>query len=157
MRTTKSIWILAVAIALAAAPALAGDGKKCEGTTQECLDYMAANMKNRGWVGVEMEDAGHGYHKVTRVIGGSPAERAGVKPGDVLVAVEGHDVAEADKTTWQALEAKMKPGNRIAYTVERNGSKKQIDVTLAEMPDEVLAQWVGKHMLAHAAVEVASK
>ena len=80
-----------------------------------------------------------------------------MKTGDVLVAVEGHDVATADKATWQALQAKMKPGNRIAYTVERDGTKKQIDVTLAEMPDEVLAQWVGKHMLAHAAVEVASK
>ena len=157
MRSTKSILILAAMIAVVAAPALAGEAKKCEGTTQECLDYMAANMKHRGWVGVEMEEAGHGYHKVTRVIDGSPAKKAGVKAGDVLVAVEGHDVAEADKSTWQALEAKMKPGNRIAYTVERNGSKKQIDVTLAEMPDEVLAQWVGKHMLAHAAVEVASK
>ena len=153
----KKLCAFLVIVLLAAAPAMAGEKGKCEGNGEDCVKKMKQKYGEKAWLGISYETDDMGRWVVSSVEPNSPAKKAGVKAGDVLVAVEGHDVAEADKSTWQALEAKMKPGNRIAYTVERNGSKKQIDVTLAEMPDEVLAQWVGKHMLAHAAVEVASK
>jgi len=40
--------------------------------------------------------------------------------------------------------------------VKRNGYDKNVSVTLGEMPAEVLARFVGQHMLEHATTEVAS-
>ena len=71
------------------APAMAGEGKKCEASTQDCLNYMAKNLKNRGWVGIEMDTKG-GTDKmvITKVVENSPAEQAGFMVGDTLVAVD---------------------------------------------------------------------
>jgi C-terminal processing protease CtpA/Prc len=157
MRNTNlRIAIAACAAVLALATAVAGEGdKKCTGTTQDCLDYMAANLKERGWVGVEMDAAEHGYHAVARVVEDSPAERAGMQVGDVLIAINGIDLAEADKATWHGLQAEMKPGKTIRYTVERKGREINVAVELGRVPDAVLAQWVGNHMLEHATVALA--
>jgi len=50
------------------------------------------------------------------------------------------------------------PGAEITYTVKRGGKSKELDVTLAGIPDAVMAQWVGKHMADdHAEIQIASK
>ena len=49
----------------------------------------------------------------------------------------------------------MKPGQVVTYTVARDGRSREISVTLAELPPEILAQWVGSHMLEHSTVEIA--
>jgi hypothetical protein len=51
----------------------------------------------------------------------------------------------------------MVPGNEVTYTVLRHGKEKELAVMLGKVPEEVLAQWVGGHMLEHAVVEVAEK
>ncbi len=43
------------------------------------------------------------------------------------------------------------PGQEVIYTVKRNGYDKEISLTLAPMPADVMAQWIGKHMIEHAA------
>jgi hypothetical protein len=51
----------------------------------------------------------------------------------------------------------MKPGNTITYLVARGGKKKDVSVTLAPLPESVMAEWIGRHMLEHATVEMAKK
>jgi len=60
---------------------------------------------------------------------GSPAERAGVQIGDVLVAVNG----EAVRTRADVVEHQHggREGTTLAYTLDRLGSQHVIDVTLA--------------------------
>jgi hypothetical protein len=56
----------------------AGDAKKCTGSAQDCLNHMAKNLNNRGWVGIEMDDkGGAGMMIVTKVIDRSPAQKVG--------------------------------------------------------------------------------
>ncbi|HET6278451.1 MAG TPA: PDZ domain-containing protein, partial [Candidatus Polarisedimenticolia bacterium] len=86
-RLEKWVAVLGLAV-LAAAPAFAGEGK-CNASTQECLDKMAAHMKDSGWVGVELEKSDIGGYEVAKVIPGSPAEEAGIRAGDVLFAMNG--------------------------------------------------------------------
>jgi hypothetical protein len=54
-----------------------------------------------------------------------------------------------------AMKSKMAPGKTITYTISRRGKEKQVDVTLASIPDAVMAKWVGSHMLQHASVTIA--
>lgn len=151
--------ILALTIlALVAIPAVAGEKGKCDSSTQDCLDYMAKHYKDKGWVGIEGEKVGDaGYFKITKVVEDSPAEAAGLEVGDVMIAINGLRFGTEDKAKWKAIKAEMKPGSEIEYTVKRMGHEEQVAVTLGEVPETVMAQWIGEHMMDHAVVEVAQK
>ncbi len=135
---------------------LALDATKCSASTQDCLNMMAKNFESRGWVGIEMEDDG-GVDKmvVTKVIDGSPAQKAGFKIGDVMVAVNGVAFSDENEKQLKDVQHAMKQGADFTYTVSRYGSKVELDVELGSIPDDVRAQWVGKHMLDHADYQVA--
>jgi predicted metalloprotease with PDZ domain len=158
----KQVLILIAALALLAPGAvLAGEScsshqaqqvaeknYKCDSTPQECLDHMAAYFSERGWVGIELEiDEESGAMAVTRVESHSPAADAGMRTGDVLVALNGVQLNDANKEKVAAAKEKMTIGTVVTYTVERKGSKKDIEVTLGQIPDPVLAKWIGRHMI----------
>lgn len=138
-------------VAMVAMPvSFAGDKDKykCTHTTQACLDEMAAHLKKAGWLGVELDTAETGEMTVKRVVPGSPAEAAGFKVGDVLVAL--NDLKYGDKKNKEAFMAANVPGNEVTITVTRGGMAKKLAVTLGQRPAEVIAQQVGHHMLEHA-------
>jgi predicted metalloprotease with PDZ domain len=149
---------LAVMIMVMAAPAMAGEGSNCTASTQDCLNYMAKNLKNRGWVGIEMNDKG-GVDKmvITKVLEGSPAERAGFRVGDTLSAVNGVAFTEENHKQLKDIQYSMKPGADFVYTVSRKGSKVDVEVELGQIPESVMAQWIGGHMMEHAEIQMAFK
>ena len=158
MRQARWIWVLILAVALTA-PALAG-GKDhpCTASTQDCLNKMAAKMKDKGWVGIEYEHKDKNKTPVVaKVIPDSPASKAGLQKGDVLLAVNGVKYGDEDKAKWKKVKQSWTPGSTITYTVDRHGKTKEVAVKLGKVPEDVLAAWIGEHMLQHATVEVASK
>jgi len=70
---------------------------------------------------------------VTSVTVGGPAERAGVKRGDVVTAINSQPVIDSNSLRNQV--ASMKPGSTVNVTVARNGRDQNIQVALAELPD----------------------
>ena len=62
---------------------------------------------------------------VGRVLPGSPAEKAGIKPGDLIVAF-----ADKDVETWQGLQMRVVPrANReVPIVVRRDGQRQQFTV-----------------------------
>lgn len=67
---------------------------------------------------------------VVTVAGGGPAEKAGIKPGDVITAVGGTQVRDVAQLT--AALAEHKPGDTVEVTIDRNGSQQKISVTLGQ-------------------------
>ncbi len=68
----------------------------------------------------------------TTVISGSPADQAGVQPGDVITQVDGTNI---DQTTSMAsLLNKHKVGDSVALTIVRNGKTITKNVTLGTAP-----------------------
>ena len=117
---------------------------------------MAANFKERGWLGIQLEsDDQSGAMTVTKVEPNSPAQAAGFKGGDRLVALNGIEFSEENRELLFQAKQGNKPGKQVTYKVDRNGAVRNLTVTLSTVPDEVLAQWIGSHMLDHAAVEIA--
>ena len=138
----------------------AGAGEsKCTHSTQECLDYMATQLKASGWVGVELEgdDEQYGPMTVTKVVTGSPAEGAGIQVGDVLVAMNGIEMKEGNQEKVVAARAGWKPGSSVVWTMHRGDQKREVSIVMAPMPADVLARYIGQHMLQHAQTEVAAK
>ena len=145
---------------LVAGSAFAGEGK-CSADTQTCLNKMASNIKAKGWVGVELDHNDDGQMIVAFVEPEIPAMAAGIQEGDILLAFQGIALKEENNEKLAMAKQSMKPGKEVTYTVERSGcchkagGTKEVNVTLAEIPDAVLAKWVGGHMLDHAVIEVA--
>jgi S1-C subfamily serine protease len=150
--------LIGIAVAAAIAlPAFAGDGK-CSYSTQDCLDHMSS-MRSAGWVGIEFDkDASSQKLLIKNVLEGSPAAAAGLKAGDVLMTLNGVDLATANEEELKKARAEWKPGQQVKYTVQRDGKSQEIALTLGSWPADQLAKTVGKHMLEHAAsAEVTSK
>ena len=149
---SKSLLVFA-ALALVASSAFAGG--KCTQDTQTCLNYMAAKADKEAYIGVDAEAVeGKGY-KLTKVNHGSPAEAAGLKAGDIIVALGGFSVAEESDELKKFWKENMKPGNSVAYTFVRSGKEKTTEIKLAQMPEDVYAKKVGMHMIQHAEMETA--
>lgn len=153
MLRNKVVALVAMLLFIAL-PALAGEGQKCSYSTQECLDYMANKMKNSGWVGVEL-DTVDGALVIRKVIHGSPAEKAGLQENDILFAINGVEYKDANMEKLQAMKEKQTPGSEVTWTIKRNGYSKELTIELARMPADLLARYIGQHMMEHATVEVA--
>ncbi|MEZ5870645.1 MAG: DegQ family serine endoprotease [Nitratireductor sp.] len=69
---------------------------------------------------------------VADVTAGSPAEKAGLKPGDVVTAFGGKDIK--DPKALSRTVADLAPGTASQITVWRNGKEKNIDITVGN-PD----------------------
>jgi predicted metalloprotease with PDZ domain len=150
--------VMAVSMMVMSAPAMAGDASKCSASTQDCLNHMVKSFNNRGWVGIEMDDkGGAGKMIIVKVIDGSPAQKAGFQVGDALLAVNGVRFSEENEKQLKDIQYSMIPGADFTYTVSRKGSKVDLDVELGALPDDVKALWIGKHMMDHAEIQLASK
>jgi hypothetical protein len=68
--------------------------------------------------------------KVAGVTPGSPAEKAGVKEGDVLLKVAGQDVANL--AGFSAILRGLVPGQTVRVILSRGGAEQQLDVTVVE-------------------------
>ena len=153
----KRTWILGALVALIATTASAGEGKQCSYATQECLDKMAAKMQGSGWVGVELEGIENAPgNLVAGVIEGSPAEAAGLKSGDILLAINSVELTDENMEKIGAMWKESAPGQKVVWTIQRDGAERQVNLVLGRMPADILARYVGKHMLEHAKVEMAS-
>jgi serine protease Do len=69
---------------------------------------------------------------VAQVLPGSPADRAGLRAGDVIVAADGQDMPATQSLTNLLLQ--KKPGDRIRVDVFRGNSRNTLTVTLGQAP-----------------------
>jgi serine protease Do len=67
----------------------------------------------------------------------SPAVRAGLEPGDVILAINGKDIAASGELP--AIVSGMAPGESAKLQVWRNGNARQIDVKVGQFNDEKVA------------------
>jgi serine protease DegQ len=97
----------------------------------------------RGWIGVGLQDitpelaqsfqlpASRGV-LITQVERGSPADKGGIRPGDILLAVNERPVA--DSVTMLNLIAALPPGQRAVIKLARNQVQNDITVTIGRRP-----------------------
>ncbi len=99
----------------------------------------------RGWLGVQIiplsEDLAKTYRRrdakgaaITDVTDGSPAEKAGLKPGDVVIGVDGRTVD--DNNDLSRYIASKAPGDTVRLQVVRDGEERPVSVTLGTFPEQ---------------------
>ncbi len=100
----------------------------------------------RGFIGVTLQDLTEELVKtlnvdkdvkgavIADVTEGSPADKAGLKQYDIIVAVDGKPVEKSD--TFRNKIAMLKPGTKVKLDVLRDNKKKYITVELGKRPSE---------------------
>jgi len=120
-----------------------------------------AVMVPRGWIGLNLQglkseflNQGHDlveyldYPSVVSVDPASPAARAGIVPGDVVVAYDGFDL----RTHRLDLAQILRPERTVAVTVRRDGEVRDVPIVVGHVPDDVMRRRdqevisVAKHM-----------
>ena len=97
----------------------------------------------RGWIGVEPQDItpelaeSFGLERksgtiIAGVLRNGPADRAGMRPGDILVEVDGQSVK--DTTEMHNVIAQLQPGKKAAMKVLRKNAEASLDVTVGTRP-----------------------
>ena len=69
---------------------------------------------------------------IAGVVRNGPADRAGIEPGDILLAVNGQEIA--DTTVMLNLIAKLPPGRKATMTVLRSNREATLDVSVGKRP-----------------------
>lgn len=86
------------------------------------------NRLSRAVLGVAFDDNGD-LPRIASVTEGYPAEKVGLKPGDLIKQVDGRDVDTIAE--FRSIMTSKKPGDKIKLVAERNGKKMTFEVTLA--------------------------
>ncbi|MEN9827343.1 MAG: peptidase, partial [Pseudomonadota bacterium] len=104
-----------------------------------------AGLAKLSWIGVNLtnmsgETSGNESFgiKVQHVIEGSPAEKAGLVAGDILVAANGRRIL--DVAAFQNLMASLNPGSKMDLRVFRKEKTDQVELVLGRLPREFLAE-----------------
>ncbi len=97
----------------------------------------------RGYIGVEPQDITQELSEsfgltrktgaiIAGVVKNGPADKAGLKPGDILVAVEGRPIA--DTTDMMNQIAQLQPGSKAKLTVLRKTRESTLEAIVGKRP-----------------------
>jgi serine protease Do len=103
----------------------------------------------RPWVGIGLQDLTPELMKsfnveekegavISQVFEGSPAEKAGLKVGDIVVEIDGKKIKNSQDVVSEVLKKQV--GQKTEITLIREGKRIQVQVTTVEMPTEAAGQ-----------------
>ena len=113
-------------------------------TARQVLESIVAEGHvRRGWIGVEPRDVTPEIAQtfglkarsgvvITGVLHNGPAAKAGMEPGDVIVAIGGKAVH--DSNDLLTLVAALKPGSVAGFAIDRKGRTLEMNITPGQRP-----------------------
>ncbi len=113
---------------------------------------MEKGAVTRAWLGVGIQDVDPGlakYYKmkdrkgvlVTQVYEGDPADKGGIKVGDVILSVDGKEVSSSRELSRTIANARV--GEKARIKILRDGKKETMTVELAERSDSDVPERLG--------------
>ncbi|MBI2974274.1 MAG: PDZ domain-containing protein, partial [Deltaproteobacteria bacterium] len=102
-------------------------------------------VTDRGWLGVQVQEVTEELAKsfgleegkgalIGEIIGGSPAEKAGFKRGDIVLKFDGHDISKS--TDLPPLVVSTPAGKSVEVEILRDGKKQSLTVVIAKQPSD---------------------
>lgn len=131
----KTRMLAAAVVAVLGARAPAQSLPSAASTAPARLVEVAAEASDRAYLGIYIEgEADGGGVKLAEIVADSPAAKAGLQAGDVIVALNG--VTIADEMALRDAIAKTGVGKKVKVTFLRDGQKRNTSAKLAAAPEE---------------------
>ncbi len=104
-------------------------------------DLIAEGKASRGWLGVWLNNVTEREAKrqgmdairgalIDSVLAGSPAEKAGIRGGDIIVGIDGREVLNANQ--FQVLVATIREGSVVQVEVMRDGDRVSMNTMIGD-------------------------
>lgn len=108
-------------------------------------DLKAKGKVTRGWLGVSVQDISEDIAKnmklkdrsgtlINDVFKGDPADKAGLKSGDVITEINGKKIKDTHELL--IIIAAFRVGETVTIKVLRDGQEKSVSITVAERKDQ---------------------
>jgi predicted esterase len=89
-------------------------------------------MLETGWLGVQLGDVGEGGVRIVQLVADSPAEKAGLKEGHVLLKMDKSEITDGQHLIQLLRQTKI--GQEATFLVREGEEEKVIPVTLGARP-----------------------
>jgi putative serine protease PepD len=99
-------------------------------TKRVAADLIQDGSVEHAYLGVSLPN--DGAAQLEDVVDGAPADRAGLRAGDQVTAVDGDQIESGDELR-EKIDAK-RPGDKLTLTITRSGDERTVEVTLGERP-----------------------
>ena len=112
-----------------------GDKYSAYMTKEEYESYETSVTGEFDGIGVTFQMNKDGEFEVISTVKNSPAEKAGVKKGDIITKVDGKEYDDADKI---GAAMRGKRGTKVKVTYERDGKENTVSITRAHIVTETV-------------------
>lgn len=120
----------------------------CPLDTQTCLDTKLKAYRNTAWDGIRVTSLDPAKEViVVEVEKKSPGEKGDICVGDVLVAMDGRPFTEMQGEELYMAMQKLRIGQKVEYVLIRNKTKLHKTVIMEPLPEDLIALWIGRHMI----------
>ncbi|MDR1862454.1 MAG: Do family serine endopeptidase [Treponema sp.] len=123
-------------------------------------EFIKSGNVNDGWLGVSLTDAdretlqilgleGKRGALVSQVFQGSPADKAGIRPGDFITHIDNREARGVNPLTQMVGD--IRPNEKAVFTLIRDGASRNFEVRIETRTDEVAADnkklWPGVYIV----------
>ena len=136
-----------LAILVAAAAVYAADEPRCNASARECDQQIRQMLSGRRFLGATIAELEPGPGLVVKAVKDhSPADRAGMRVGDRLIAVNDKSLVQATTKEFKQILADARSTGKLRLIVWRAGTYKKLDARLEPYTKEQIDKIVGAHL-----------
>ena len=132
-------------VAMVAVSAFGGDEPRCNGAARECEQQIRHMLSGRRYFGATIEDRNPGL-VIKSVHPESPAARAGLMPGDRLIAVNGKSLTQSSGREFKQIIADARGTGRLWMIISRRGAYSKIEAQLQPYSKDQMQKIVAAHL-----------
>lgn len=139
---------LAFAGLLAAATALYAGDPKCTVSARECDQQIRTMLSGKRYHGIIPEERKPGLY-VRNVADGSPAWKAGIRPGDRVISVNNKSMTQGTVREFKQVVADARESGKVDVIIWRSGAYRRINVRLEPYTKEQMDKIIAGHLASH--------